>query len=403
MIDSVPLIQNANDAQQINASIIAMKKASKELDEKIVKLNSLNSELDKKIALLDSGLNKEIEDRKEAINSLDVASVGGSGKYISAISETDGKISATAGDITSSVSSGNSQPVTSGGVASAMTYKKGQMSNEFYSGGTYNGGFVLLAHAQTRNISGSKSIAISGNVFLSIQNTSDYSRHLDSFEFLLSVRNTSASTIFPADFRVSSKDGNTQSISSLFFATYKVDSSGVVHIYLYTKIVNYYNRYICEVENFFTGDVYDNVNLPDAKVDMTTAHYSSIPSDQNIINVTPSITDSVNNGDLRAITSNAVYNRVKIKEITGTTSANGNLQFGLAGTKVVILAIQTANSDGFLNDVICIPYKLGGGDITDVPTGDGRWGGHFMSSLSSQSVFFFFSVYATISYIEFEH
>lgn len=120
MIDSIPLIQNANDAQQINASIIAMKKASRELDEKIVKLNSLNSELDKKIALLDSGLNKEIEDRKEAINSLDVSSVGGSGKYISAISETDGKISATASDITSSVSSGNSQPVTSGGVADAI-------------------------------------------------------------------------------------------------------------------------------------------------------------------------------------------------------------------------------------------------------------------------------------------
>ena len=123
MIDSVPLIQNANDAQQINASIIAMKKASRELDEKIVKLNSLNSELDKTIVLLDSGLNKEIEDRKEAINSLDVSSVGGSGKYISAISETDGKISATASDITSSVSSGNSQPVTSGGVASAKYTK----------------------------------------------------------------------------------------------------------------------------------------------------------------------------------------------------------------------------------------------------------------------------------------
>ena len=120
MIDSVPLIQNANDAQQINASIIALKKASRELDEKIVKLNSLNSELDKKIALLDSGLNKEIEDRKEAINSLDVSGVGGSGKYISAISETDGKISATEGDITSTVSSGNSQPVTSGGVAEAI-------------------------------------------------------------------------------------------------------------------------------------------------------------------------------------------------------------------------------------------------------------------------------------------
>ena len=144
MIDSVPLIQNANDAQQINASIIAMKKASRELDEKIVKLNSLNSELDKKIALLDSGLNKEIEDRKEAINSLDVPSVGGSGKYISAISETDGKISATTGDITSSVTSGNSQPVTSGGVASAMNnpiihdFSSNDNNDRIFHLGTFN-------------------------------------------------------------------------------------------------------------------------------------------------------------------------------------------------------------------------------------------------------------------------
>jgi hypothetical protein len=171
MIDSVPLIQNANDAQQINASIIAMKKASRELDEKIVKLNSLNSELDKKIALLDSGLNKEIEDRKEAIKSLDVSSVGGSGKYISAISETDGKISATASDITSSVSSGNSQPVTSGGVADAIgkiiydgtitdcnnAWQKGKTVTYFVQGilnvPNNNNGWYLMAQCQPANLS----------------------------------------------------------------------------------------------------------------------------------------------------------------------------------------------------------------------------------------------------------
>lgn len=110
MIDSVPLIQNPNDAQQINASIIALKKASRELDEKIAQFNKL--------------LSQEITNREkaitEAINSLDVPSVGGSGKYISAISEADGKISATESEITSTVSSGNSQPVTSGGVASEL-------------------------------------------------------------------------------------------------------------------------------------------------------------------------------------------------------------------------------------------------------------------------------------------
>ena len=142
MIDNVPLIQNANDVQQINASIIAMKKASRELDEKIVKLNSLNSELDKKIALLDSGLNKEIEDRKEAINSLDVASVGGSGKYISAISETDGKINATESNLATSVQSGNTQPVTSGAVADI--YYQGIKYSTSYDCNTIGEGLALV-------------------------------------------------------------------------------------------------------------------------------------------------------------------------------------------------------------------------------------------------------------------
>ena len=56
-----------------------------------------------------------------AINALDVSSVGGSGKYISAISETDGKISATVGSIDTAVTSGSSNPITSGAVASAIS------------------------------------------------------------------------------------------------------------------------------------------------------------------------------------------------------------------------------------------------------------------------------------------
>ena len=59
----------------------------------------------------------------DAINALDVASVGGSGKYISAISETDGKISATAGDIDSAVTANSNNLITSGGVAGALSGK----------------------------------------------------------------------------------------------------------------------------------------------------------------------------------------------------------------------------------------------------------------------------------------
>lgn len=57
----------------------------------------------------------------DAINALDVASVGGSGKYISAISETDGKISATVGDISGTVTAGDSAPVSGGAVADILS------------------------------------------------------------------------------------------------------------------------------------------------------------------------------------------------------------------------------------------------------------------------------------------
>ena len=56
----------------------------------------------------------------DKIAALDVASVGGSGKYISAISETDGKISATATNLSTSPTSGSAVPITSGGVYSEL-------------------------------------------------------------------------------------------------------------------------------------------------------------------------------------------------------------------------------------------------------------------------------------------
>ena len=55
----------------------------------------------------------------DKIATLDVASVGGSGKYISAISETDGKISATETALSTTPTSGSAIPITSGGVYTA--------------------------------------------------------------------------------------------------------------------------------------------------------------------------------------------------------------------------------------------------------------------------------------------
>ena len=62
-------------------------------------------------------------DITSAINALDVSSVGGAGKYISAISETDGKISATATTMDTEPTASSTNAVTSGGVKTALDLK----------------------------------------------------------------------------------------------------------------------------------------------------------------------------------------------------------------------------------------------------------------------------------------
>ena len=55
-----------------------------------------------------------------AIQALDVSSVGGDGKYISAISETDGKISAAATTMDTTPTANSTKAVTSGGIKAAI-------------------------------------------------------------------------------------------------------------------------------------------------------------------------------------------------------------------------------------------------------------------------------------------
>lgn len=60
---------------------------------------------------------------KTAINALDVNSQGGAGKYIQSISETDGKISATAQTMDTAPTANSTKAVTSGGVKTALDGK----------------------------------------------------------------------------------------------------------------------------------------------------------------------------------------------------------------------------------------------------------------------------------------
>ena len=69
-------------------------------------------------ATINSGLTSSSV--SDAINALDVAQVGGSGKYISAISEANGKISATETTMDTAPTANSTNTVTSGGVKTAI-------------------------------------------------------------------------------------------------------------------------------------------------------------------------------------------------------------------------------------------------------------------------------------------
>ena len=114
---SMPVNNETQLRQEVNTSIVALKREAFSLENLIAQAAQTLQDINKRLSELEG---KQGDYVKKA--DATVASVGGDGKYISAISETDGKISATESEITSSVSSGNSQPVTSGGVAEAIDH-----------------------------------------------------------------------------------------------------------------------------------------------------------------------------------------------------------------------------------------------------------------------------------------
>jgi hypothetical protein len=84
-----------------------------------------------------------VNDITNAINDLDVASVGGAGKYISEISETDGKISATATTMDTAPTASSTNAVTSGGIKTAIDTAESNAKNLANATGTLpvaNGG-----------------------------------------------------------------------------------------------------------------------------------------------------------------------------------------------------------------------------------------------------------------------
>ena len=127
-----------------------------------------------------------VNDITNAINDLDVASAGGAGKYISEISESNGKISATATTMDTTPTANSTNAVTSGGIKSAIDTAETNAKNLANATGTLpvaNGGTgATTGGGACTNLIGALSVAtgdVTDNTDVITSNADGYAEQSD--------------------------------------------------------------------------------------------------------------------------------------------------------------------------------------------------------------------------------
>lgn len=158
----------------------------------------------------------------------------------------------------------------------------------FYGSNTYSSGYVLMAHySYSVNTSSAvnRDATMSGELFCSQAQGSNYSRFLVQYNFIVGIRLNSLNTVDPKFFRIVAKDGNSLNPHNLIKATYKINLANPrrIDIYIYFIINGTYNRCHCFVDHLFSGDVYPIAGIPNDNLEMPASYVASIPSDQTEI------------------------------------------------------------------------------------------------------------------------
>jgi hypothetical protein len=148
---SMPVNNETQLRQEVNTSIVALKREAFSLENLIAQAAQTLQDINKRLSELEG---KQGDYVKKA--DATVESVGGDGKYISAISETDGKINATATDLgnmvpVNSVTSGNMHSVTSNAVASYKVNSVTSGNTKPVTSGAVASAIVSLYEAQVRS------------------------------------------------------------------------------------------------------------------------------------------------------------------------------------------------------------------------------------------------------------
>lgn len=179
----------------------------------ISKINVNNTEYN----LKDSTVATQISN---AINALDVSSVGGTGKVISAISETNGKISATVTTMDTVPTENSTNPVTSGGVypVAVKAVDEGAKNKQIvgFTSKTYKGINITNKGDGTINLNGHNTAGTAGI------GVADLSSNVGSTA-------DGRMTIPEGDYVVSS--GISSGVSGIQLQVYKSNGTNIVQIY----------------------------------------------------------------------------------------------------------------------------------------------------------------------------
>lgn len=255
-----------------------------DVNSEIDEINSDITDINSKIPSQASSQNQLATESSvsNAINALDVSSVGGSGKYISEISETNGKISATAENLSEAsvgsadklnietTNTSSSYPLlftenTTAGKKKVYTDTSNNIAynpstdtlnvngnvnasnlpymNSVYSGSTYSSGYFLLAQLNGSASTGNHDISLKGQVIKDAGGITSIS------DFYIYVRGSNA-TVSRTSFVVNSVQGNVPLV-----ATYEVLDTNKYRINLYGQITSKYNRFNTKITFASNGDV----------------------------------------------------------------------------------------------------------------------------------------------------
>lgn len=312
----------------------------------VVSVATLKSAMDAVTSTdLGNAISGEVQARINAINALDVASAGGSGKYIQSISQTDGKISATAATLNkSAVGLGNvdntadaNKNVASAIVANRLTTCKAYKNNA----NSYPWCLILSSAVETGSWSDRGGVYMIHNAY--------QGGLFGIFRVIMRTNNVDATSENEAQLTlqwiIKQSDGSNWDIKAGFKKTKK---NAYVDVY-YRSNGNYASAVITKLESSHRGVVSTgDFTMMDSN-ETTTEHtncYASLGT-QGAYRTYDMIVDCVHSANVGfANSANQLANTRTLwgQSFDGTGNVNGNILASVNDTSSV--SVTTQNNNG---------------------------------------------------------